>query len=177
MNWLHQYRLDCELNKEVYQFISNCEDSYENHSLNEKKRLKREKRLEFILESPKVEFEPLEYLNRFLDDFIGKIKFVSMPVGQFMYLDTSVEPNQFKSRNIAVASYSFENYNELKEFLDKMIIDNKCYVFSYKLEPQPTLVGNKQKFNHVLRNFFVNDNDIKEWNTMEQIKIVSIDEL
>lgn len=178
MNWVQKYRLEGDLNKEVYQFISHSEDNYQNDDLSEKIKLKRNKRLEFILESPKIEFDPLDYLNKFLDDFIDKIKFISMPVAQFMYLDTSVEPNQFKSRNLAVSSYSFESYIELKEFLNKMLKDNKCYVFNYKLEPQPTLVGNRQKFNHVLRTFFVNDNDIKEWNEMEQkIKIISFDEL
>lgn len=185
MNWIQQYRLENEMKKEISQFIAICEEEFANNSLSEKIKLKRNKRLEHFLDLEDVEFEPLEYLNQFLDDFSDKVKFLSMPVAKYAYLDDDLDAlNQFtkqlKTRNIAVETYAFENYNQIKSFLNKKLLKDICHVFSYKIQPEPTRVGNQQIFTHRLRAFFVNDDLINEWKkeerVMQKIK-VPIDEL
>lgn len=156
MNWVKTYRMDGDLNDEIYQFILNSHGESRNLSFTE---LKRDIRIEHLLDIEPQEKDDLDYLNQFLFDFIEKIKFISMPVGQYCYLDGL----NFMTRNIAVQSYRFESYLELKLFLEVMIQENQTYVFTYKMEPEPTLAGKSQKFSHTLRCFFVNDIDIENW--------------
>ena len=161
-NWIQLYKLD-ELKKEIYDFISFSSGLYENQSLSQKIQVKRENRISYLLDKEKNKPEPLEYLNQFLNDFSEQIGFLSQPIGQFMYLDDSGDDSQLRTQNIFVSSYEFDDYNEVKIWLNMMLFNNKFYVFSYTLRPQPTLVTNKQKFTHVIRGFFVSDDDIKKW--------------
>ena len=160
MNWVKSYRMDNDLEDEIYQFILNSHGESRNKSFPQ---FKRETRIDHLLDIESQEEDDLNYLNQFLLDFIGRVKVVTMPVYQYTYLDNFGSEVKPVTRNMSVQTYYFDSYFDLKVFLEDMVSKTKAYVFTYKMDPQPTLVGRSQVFRHTLRCSFVSDEDIESW--------------
>lgn len=150
MNWALNYRLN-NLDGKISKFISNCEESI--YVQFDKTQIRRDRVIDILLDK-ECEFETMEYLNDFLSDFSDKVKFIEYPVFTIYHVS---EGMRIENRNYAVHTYDFESYRDLKNLINENI--GVCYVFSYLLSPQPTLVGNDQKFTHRLRALFIDSND------------------
>lgn len=159
MDWIKSYRLCNDMDKSISSFIENCDEIRYTRNKEDIIRNRREARISYLF-NQEVK-DDLEYINYFLNDFHDKIKFTEMPVAQYSYLDFSFESSpltSLKSMNMAVSSYQFVSYSDLKLFLNsRLLLNEEIYVFNYRVYDDPENRGSKV---YHLRCFFITD-DLK----------------
>jgi len=158
MNWVKSYRLCNDMDQNILGFIGNCDEISYTRSKEEVIRNRREARISYLFN--KEVKDDLDYINQFLNDFHSEVKFTEMPVAQYSYLDFDLESQNanLKTMNMAVSSYHFDRYSELKLFLDsRLLLGEEIYVFNYRVYDSFENYGGKI---YHLRCFFITE-DLK----------------